>query len=350
MEYVRKNSEGKKAPIDFGEILQIISKNRREIVINLLIAFIMSSAIVVCIPRYYNCSVKLAPEISGTNTGGGFGALATGMGLNISSLSSQDAINPELYPDLMASVDFRTSMFSVKVKTIDDKICSSYYDYLVKNQKSPFWISSINTIKNIFKGESKEESSAEIVPFRLTKAQSEVATIIGGKIKCSVDKKTDVITITIEDQDPLVSAIIADSARERLQDAIIAYRTNKARIDLEYAKKINSEAKQKYDRARQLYAHSADANNDVTLESYKTKIEDLENEMQLKYNIYQQTSQQLHTAQAKLQERTPSFTVLQSATVPLKPAGPKRVLTVFVVCILTFIATLIYEYVKSSAG
>ena len=50
--------------------------------------------------------------------------------------------------------------------------------------------------------------------------------------------------------------------------------------------------------------------------------------MQLKYNTYTTLVAQLKAADAKLQERTPVFTTIQGAEVPVKPSGPKRVLFV----------------------
>ena len=58
--------------------------------------------------------------------------------------------------------------------------------------------------------------------------------------------------------------------------------------------------------------------------------------MQLKYNIYSTMNTQMQMAQAKLQEATPAFTMIQSATVPYKPAGPKRLIISIAMTILAF--------------
>ena len=91
--------------------------------------------------------------------------------------------------------------------------------------------------------------------------------------------------------------------------------------------RLYAEVKSDYDRARQKYAFYADANMDVTLQSYKSKEEDLENEMQLKYNIYQTVVEQLQMARAKVQERTPAFTVMQNAVIPIKHSDRPKVIT-----------------------
>ena len=64
--------------------------------------------------------------------------------------------------------------------------------------------------------------------------------------------------------------------------------------------------------------------------------------MQLKYNAYNTLAQQLQAAEAKVQEETPSFTTLQSATVPVKKAGPARAKTVLIFLFLAFLGTSVW--------
>ncbi|MDY5849539.1 MAG: chain-length determining protein, partial [Prevotella sp.] len=94
--------------------------------------------------------------------------------------------------------------------------------------------------------------------------------------------------------------------------------------------------------ARRLYGNYADANTDVTLESFRAKQEDLENDMQLKFNTYSTLMTQYQAAKAKVQERTPAFTVVKGAAVPVKPTGPKRMLFVIAMLFLSFITTSLF--------
>ena len=71
--------------------------------------------------------------------------------------------------------------------------------------------------------------------------------------------------------------------------------------------KLFDEARTEYDQARLRYTSYADSNTELILESYKAKQEDLENTMQLRYNIYSQMAQRLELAKAKVQEETPAF-------------------------------------------
>lgn len=73
-----------------------------------------------------------------------------------------------------------------------------------------------------------------------------------------------------------------------MQKAITDYRTRKARVDLEYNQKLYRETKARYDKARRDYASFADANQDLVLESVRSKRAELENELQMQYNAYTQ--------------------------------------------------------------
>ena len=252
-----------------------------------------------------------------------------------------DAISPTLYPDLVSSKEFAVSLFDVKVTTEDGKINTDYYTYLEKYQQSPWWSTAMRAtkrfIKNLFKKDSNDGfKTKEISPFRLTEKQYLISEAIDGRISCEVDQVSSIITLNVTDQDPLVCASLADSVREHLQLFITRYRTSKARNDMEYYSKLMKEAKHEYDKAINAYTTYADSHKGVIMQSYISQRDELENNMRMKFNVYTALQQQQESAKAKIQERTPAFTTLKCASVPIKPAGPKRVIMTILVMILVF--------------
>ena len=332
-----------KSSIDFGKILKDILKHKTLYYKVLPVVFLLVAVFTLSLPNYYQCTVKLAPELGGSaKTGGGLVSLASSFGFNIGSAQSgTDAISPTLYPDLMNSVDFKTSLFPVKVMREEDQKTFSYYDYLMNEQKAPWWSKGMKAIFDIFIT-NEEDPQAKVDPFKLTKKQTDVVKAINEKVVCNVDKKTFVITINVTDQDALICATLADSVKTRLQNFITDYRTSKARVDLEYNKKVLAEVKAKYEKARDRYAAFSDSHRDVSSQSAQTKQADLQNEMQMQQQIYQQVVAQLQQAEMKVQENTPAFTVLQSATVPVKKSGPKRVQMCILFLFLAFLGTTIW--------
>ena len=72
----------------------------------------------------------------------------------------------------------------------------------------------------------------------------------------------------------------------------------------------------------------------------------LENEMSQKLNTYNTLNNQLSLAKAKVQERTPAFSQLEGATVPIKATGPKRVLFVIGMLFLSTFGAIAYIFKK----
>ena len=77
----------------------------------------------------------------------------------------------------------------------------------------------------------------------------------------------------------------------------------------------------------------------MILQTMQSKRDELENDMQQKYNTYNVMSTQLDAAKAKVQERTPAFTTLQKASVPTRPSKPKRMIFVAAMLILSTMVT-----------
>ena len=329
--------------IDFVAIGKALSKNWMLYAIIVPIFTIIGIIYAKGLVNIYESQVMLAPELNSGGGGGSLSSLASQFGLGSRSNASKDAdaIVPDLYPDLINSVDFKTKLFDVKVHRKNNNMEMSYYDYLLKYQNTPWWT-------HIFGKQRTDTIKTEPVnPFMLTKKQTNIAEVINKNVVCDVDKKTSVITITVADQDPLIAACMADSVKARLQKFITDYRTAKARRDLAYNQKLYNEAKRKYIAVREKYIAYSDANQDIVLESVRSKLEDLENDMQLKYNTYTTLEQGVEQAQAKVQEVTPAFTTLQSATVPIKPKSPQRgriiIAFFFVGLVISTIASLYKE-------
>ena len=286
------------------------------------------------IPKEYESTVTLAPESNkGRSISGGMAALAGMAGINLGGSSSADALSPELYPDIVKSVPFSVEMFDVKVTDKDGELNTTLYEYLKEEQKQPWWgyitaapFKALGWVVSTIKGEDEEEGEGEggVDSFRLTKDQSKIIKAMGERIAVSVDKKTFVITITTTMQDPVIAATVTNAVMEKLQSYITEYRTNKARKDLEFTEKLYAENMETYHKAQQEYAQYMDRNQNVSLRSAQTQQERLRNEMELAFNVYNQTAQQLQMAKAKVQEDTPVFTVVEAATVPLRAAKPSK--------------------------
>jgi len=348
-------NEGLNKRIGFEKLWKDILKHKKLYYKVLPICFVLTAVIAFSIPNYYKCEVLLAPELSRVSSANSLLSLANNFGLKLGTESTgSEALFPNLYPDLINSVDFKTSLFNVPVTIEGDKEKGepdrtiAYYDYLKNEQKKTWWSAAISGMKKwvISLFMDKKPQTLTVNPFRLTEEQDAIVKVIENKIVCDVDQNTLIITIEVTDQNPLICATMADTVKTRLQAFITDYHTSKARVDLAYNKKLYQESKARYEKARQKYAEFVDGNQDLVLQTVRQKQTDLENEMQLQYNAFTTVATQLLAAEARVQEETPAFTTLQSATVPLKKAGPARVKWCLVFLFLAFLATTAWVFYK----
>lgn len=330
--------------VDYTAVLKEIWKRRKLFYFTIPATFIISSLYIICIPREYRSETKVAPETGSTSQNGMLGSIASSFGVDLSDMESSDAITPLIYPELLEDNRFIADLFGIRLKSSDGKIDTDLYTYVKKYQEYPWWTKCMAWVKALFTQADEQNGvkADEYNPYVLPKKENDIVEFIRQSLKVSVDKKTGVITINTQAQDPLICKTIADSVREHLQQFIIEYRTNKARTDYDYYHKLAIDAKRDYERARQLYGTFADANTEIILQSVKSKQDDLENDMQLKFNTYSTLNTQLQAARAKIQERTPAFILVKGASMPIRPASPKRMIFVLGMSLLAFFCTSAY--------
>lgn len=344
-----KNMKEQKSSIDYGKLLKDLLKHKKLFCKVLAITFVVACVYAMSLPSYYKCEVTLSPEMSTTRSSSSLASLASSFGVNLKGMgNNSEALFPTLYPDLMKSTKFLTGLFTIPVtiegnkKTGEPDRTMTYYEYLTNEQKRTWWSTAIGGAQrwviSIFT-DSVPEPDKEVDPFRLTKKQTAVVKAISKKINCEVDKKTMVISIEVTDQNPVICATMADSVKVRLQDAITDYRTSKARVDLEYNKKVYEEAEARLRQFSDEYARFADGNQKAFLQSVRQKQSELEDKLTVQRGICRQLASQVQQAEMRVQEATPAFTTLQNATVPVKRDGPVRKKILLVFLFLAFLAT-----------
>lgn len=332
-----QQAEDKNHEIDIVAIVKKVIKDKWSLLVFFIIFAVLGVAVALMTPRTYSTDVVVAPELSSGSMPEGLSDIASmvGVDLNNGNKSSVDAIYPQIYPDVISSNDFIVQLFNIPVTTEGAKNSKTYFDHITKDAKMGFWDYPKTWMGNIVKKITGKkdttnlaDASTVIDPVHLSKVQSDIRDAIRSQVTCVVDKKTNVITITAKDFDRFVSAEVADTVQKRLRNYIIEYRTKKFKQDVAYAQSLVDTAEAKYVKTRNAYTAFAEANTDVTQESFVTKRDEMENNMQMRYTNYTQALQQLQVAQAKLREHTPVFTVIQEASVPFKPSGTPRSLIV----------------------
>lgn len=324
--------------IDIMELLRKLGKEWKLLLKWCVIAAVVGVVVALSTPKKYSVTSTLAPEVSSKNGSGSLGSLASLAGVNLSNMSTTDAVYPDLYPDIVSSTPFIVELFSVpvEVKKGGKMITTDLYDYEKNYTHSPWWsyivkapMKALGGLAGLLRHEEKVEGDARVNPEELTIEQSQVAMAISKSISLVVDKKTSVITITAQAQDPHVAAKLSEEIINRLQTYVTSYRTQKSRQDLTYYQQLYNEAQRAYYASQQRYAHYVDSNQGIVFQSVRTEQDRLQNEMNLDYQLYNTCAQQLQAAKAKVQQETPVCAVINPPTVPLRSAN-SRLKTLFV--------------------
>lgn len=331
--------------IELSKAARKLWSQRRSFYKVWILTFVLSCIWILPQPRYYITEVKLAPETGGDDAAGGLSSLASSFGFNIGGLTNQDAIYPMLYPELFQSPEFIVGLFGIEVTTKDGNLTTDYFSYIKYHQKKNLLIWPFTKVMIALKSltESKDDvaqadNSTGVDAFRMSRRDYGVMESVMQKMVCAIDEKTNVVSIRVKDQDALISAMMADSVKKHLQDFIIAYRTSKAAEDVSHYQMMRDDMEEEYKKVMRAYSLYCDAHQNIILQSFQSERDKLENELMLRQNALAAMESQLQATKVKLQEKTPAFTTLKSATVPVKPAGPKRMLFVLTMLILVTIA------------
>ncbi|MCR4860963.1 MAG: hypothetical protein K5910_09920, partial [Bacteroidales bacterium] len=348
-----KHNEAVRVSEDYIDInlmgmFQRLFKEWKTILKWVVIALVLGIVIAFSLPNEYSVTAKMVPERTASRQGGNMSALASMAGVNLGNAGTADAFSPDLYPLIITSNPFVAELFPVPVeyKAKKQTVSSDYYTYMRDYYRIPWWKSLsripsrlIRLVRSVFKGKSEPVVGYDNLDLsRMTSEQNRVASRIRNSLSLKLERNTNVISLTVTAQDPRVAAKVAEEVVARLKDYLIEYRTEKARKNLDYYQTLYADYQKAYYTSQQRYASYVDSHQGVVLQRVRTEQERLQNEMNLNYQLYNSCAQQLQAAQAKVQEETPVFTMINPPMTPLSPSAPSRGLIIFALAFLGALA------------
>ena len=347
--------------VDVYKLYKIIVAHKRQIFIS-TISFLMVGVIIAFTSRTeYTIEIEAIP-LSGTTKGGLSGMLpsalsALGANVNLSVLDNPDIVSTSVYPDLLNSKPFKLELLKSPVKFERPDTTLPLSVYLEKYQ--PFSLPGF-IVTSITKFPSKisrminkqafptpdKASSAEILTF--DRQMEDLFYEIDKRIRIKVDQVNNLIKLTIKLPDKKGVANLGKIVIERLNDAIISYKIQKAKNDAEFIEKRYNEAYAKFVKAQMNLSAFRDQNKSIITASAKAIEERLVMEFNIAYNVCNSLALQLEQAQIKIQENKPVLQIIDPPYVPNYKSGPKRILIIVVFSLLGFVTGCIYVVLKNS--
>lgn len=336
----------RREPVDLMPYVRTALKNWKRILIWALCGMVFGIMIGLSTPKTYTSHAVVAPELMTRSTASsGLSTLASLAGVNVNTLALSDAMHPDLYPEIINSTNFYLNLFDMPV-TIEKRgtvIQTDLYDYMVNYTRKPWWNyvlglprMAISYCKNIFVQKDDfddAEGHAAVDSLRLTKQQEMVVKQLSKSVKATIEKRTFALSLYVTMQDKMVAANLTNTIIENLKQFVLTYRTEKARENVAYYEGLYEETRAEYLAAQRAAAVYADSHLGGVTQKSRIQLQQLQNEAQLRYQMYNTTAQNLLTARAKVQQEAPVLVVIQPGIAPHygKPSKVKLGLLWFVV-------------------
>jgi len=199
--------QGAEDEIDLLELWRVLVKNKRMILATMFAAALLSAGISLLMHDIYRGEVLLAPAQSGDNKTGGFASVLGGLG-GLSSLVGVTLSGGSIEQNL-AVLQSREFLWNfVQEKKLMPILFENAWDAEHKKWKES----------------DPKKQPGELDVYRLFK----------GILKAETDKKTNLITVTVDWKDPLLAADWANSLVERLNQYLAQQAIERSESNLKY--------------------------------------------------------------------------------------------------------------------
>jgi uncharacterized protein involved in exopolysaccharide biosynthesis len=333
--------EEKELTIDFGALWEVIKKGKWFIMLTGLLFAIITAVIVFNKPNEYTSAASVMPEMESSSAGGlsKFAGLASLAGLDLSSMSSSDAIRPDLYPSVINNTSFFLYLLEQDVKTTD-RNKENFLDFYIRTYEleedtistgKKGFISSLRESLGIAsKVVVNQDSTNDFI--YLPKYKGEIIDALKEKIVADMDKKTGIISVSVELPDPVTAAYVAKISMDYLTAFVTDYRTEKSRQDLDFLAQQLGRAKGKYYTTQSKKAQYSDQFQSATIRLQAADIqrERIEADYRVSSSFYTELMKQYESAKMDLQKQTPVFKTLEQSIIPYEKSGPSRSITLVI--------------------
>lgn len=338
--------------IDLVELINTIRSNRRFIIRATAVFFLLGGIIAFTSKVEYEATSKLMPESQngGIQDLNGLGGLAGLAGINLTELAGENALTPDLYPEIVRSTPFVDQLIRTPVYfEREDTIISSLTYFRDFERPSltelllEYTIGLPGKIKSIFV--SDEQNLEDRGMIRYSKDDWSIIESYMERLTVEVDSKTGIIIVNTEMPDPVAAAKVTEFIVDKLTIEIINYKIEKAKVNKDFIDERFQEVKSEYEQKQELVARYADQNRNLSNSLIRAEYKRLQNEMEIAFEVYKGMASQLEQAKIKVKEETPVFTVLEPVKIPEQKSKPRRLVIIILFTIVGALLSTAYSVV-----
>jgi hypothetical protein len=349
---------------NYKEILSYVKdffRTRKFIFLSLLVAFILAIFSLFSTPKTYSSKVTFIVQgADNTKAKGGISGIVSLLNGGSTSTGSTSDIPTFLYPQIIESLNFKRKLSetALNFKGLDSTMTFSKYVLDVEKPalKSQIFKYTIGLPGLLFSSSGKNTTVHQIDSLEyISSSENKIFNSLKEKIIFKIDEDDGTLELGATFvNEPFAAAQLAQSAKEILQNEIIRYRIANAKEKYSFIDKQYEEKKSLFDASQVSLARYNDRNLFNATSSSLVRRKQLEDKSMLLYTIYSDLEQQRLAQSIKIQEDTPTFTVINPAVVPGQADSKNSMKTIalflfvgFFVSILRYIFIVAKRYIKS---
>lgn len=299
--------------INLIETARLLYSKRKFLAGCVLSVMLLTAIVVLILPNQYRSTASILPS-------GKVDKMAQLKSLaGLDAFMTQDENSSELFPTILTS------------RTVMDAVLAGEYSFL-HNDK----------VINLTLAEYFDQDNPE----KLRKALTEASGF-------DMDKKTGVISLSVETKYPRLSRAILGRYLEELESFNMHKRRSQAKDNVRYLEREVADRNQQLKKAEDKLQDYQTINRDWEMTSDPEIMKDLiqlKREVEIKSKTYILVLEQYELARLDAQKDVPIVRILDNPSVPTLKSGPQRMITTFLAGFLTFFLTAFWIIVSDSAA
>lgn len=296
--------------------VKLLWNNKWKIILfNFVVAVVTGLILVLFVNNYYTSTVTILPEFGGQGSQlSQFSGVASMFGVNLG-----ESTPVEIYQNLTYSE-------AVLHPVITKKYSSKNFDEPV-------------TLIKLYEIEPDETLSEED---QKRKMYLDAQFKLSKKIAASVDKKTNILTITVEMPEPQLSAEVANTIASSIDDYVRNKRKTYASEQRFYLEKRVEQIKDSLAQAENELRTFREKNRQALSPSLKLEELRLMRVIEMRQRIFTEITIQLELVKLDEIKETPVLNIREVAGNPVVKAGPKRSVILLITMVMVFGASLVF--------
>lgn len=350
MNETQKNRKGNDdEALDLVPIFRNLWGNRRRIFTITLTFLVLGVLVAILTPKEFTASSTFLPQAEDSSGGGRLGGLASIAGINIGGVSDRTEIPPSLYPRIVKSIKFKRALLDTPITLEDEGLSITYRTYYedlhslgALGLMKKYTIGLPGVIMNLFRKNGKssviEEEPGELIKISSTEAGH--FRRMEEQIIVTPNEREGLVELSFSMPEPLMAAQMAKAAEELLQEEVISFKIQNARVQMEFTEEQFKEKTEEFEQKQNKLANFRDRNQNIASAVAMNELQRLEAEYNFSYNLYTELAKQFEQSKLQVSKDTPVFSVINPVSIPNNPSAPNKKLTVIGFTLLGFFGAI----------